>query len=725
MRYLLKDVFYADEKEKIVFGNNKITLKFEKERGNWIECFLNESKLNLISSGISSVFVNLTDKNLQDFLKDGVEVNENYLQKLGNFPYISHSFQSNNESVTLIIISRRENLYLNARYTLHPDSTLVARDVELVYTGAEVTKLRDICFNLSSPLIGSPKDCLFEIPDGDFRPRTPYLEQVKKRMFWDMCDMSPCSFPGILAIHNPKLKLSIFSWNYSEKYGTVPFADGMGERLNFIHQLNMSGYLKKGNILNGGTNYVEVVNGDWDSALRHIGQKIEIVPPDNVPPWTKEMAVNVTHPAVFVNLEGMTKNLGYIKEIGANTIDLIPVTPTRGNEYAAKDYYAVRNEPTEGGAPPLGSEKDLKLLVKEAHKVGIKVLFELVTFGCDKDNVFFKEHPEWRIYGEDGKVYQPWHDFYVHLELADKNLQQFFIDWCVAQIKRYNIDGFFIDAPMLNKFPNWGPEFPYLASTNGILQILKQVRKEIKKIKPEAILLSEVGGPALRKICDVCCDVTMQLAAISEKMKEGKFTGYDLSLWFKDKRTLYSGQVIGQLAYTANQNACYLKSMMPLLKAFIPLTTFLKGAPQIYYGHGYSQRQEGPLENGSGTFKEWNEFYIPFYKSLLKIKEMYPQLIYGEEDFDAVKTDNENIFSCLRRLDKDGIVVLINFSPNKQKVNIKVTPPDPQKEYQMFNVCQKEERRRIPPGNSIELHLEMEGYGWHVQYLSTNIDKHE
>ena len=64
------------------------------------------------------------------------------------------------------------------------------------------------------------------------------------------------------------------------------------------------------------------------------------------------------------------------------------------NPYRQKDFYAVD--------PEYGSADDLKALVDEAHRLGMRVMFDLVFFHCGPTAVFLKEHPDYVVRNPDG-----------------------------------------------------------------------------------------------------------------------------------------------------------------------------------------------------------------------------------------------------------------------------------------------------------------------------------
>ena len=80
------------------------------------------------------------------------------------------------------------------------------------------------------------------------------------------------------------------------------------------------------------------------------------------------------------------------------------------NPYRISDYFHVD--------PEYGDEKDLRAFVDEVHRLGMKVLFDLVYFHCGPNAVFLKEHPD-----------------FVRRE---KNGEFVLGDWCFPQLNYEN-----------------------------------------------------------------------------------------------------------------------------------------------------------------------------------------------------------------------------------------------------------------------------------------------
>ncbi|MDE6421077.1 MAG: alpha amylase N-terminal ig-like domain-containing protein, partial [Lachnospiraceae bacterium] len=75
------------------------------------------------------------------------------------------------------------------------------------------------------------------------------------------------------------------------------------------------------------------------------------------------------------DIPGITKKLDYIKTLGVNTLYLTPVFQSISNhKYDISDYYTVDEQ--------FGKNEDLKELVEQAHKRGMRIVLDAVFNHC-------------------------------------------------------------------------------------------------------------------------------------------------------------------------------------------------------------------------------------------------------------------------------------------------------------------------------------------------------
>ncbi len=109
------------------------------------------------------------------------------------------------------------------------------------------------------------------------------------------------------------------------------------------------------------------------------------------------------------DFHGLTSNLGYIRDLGVNTIWLMPFypSPLKDDGYDIADYLNVH--------PQFGSLDDFRAMLREAHRLGLKVVTELVI------NHTSDQHP-WFQAARRAPTGSPERDFYVWSDTDQKYL---------------------------------------------------------------------------------------------------------------------------------------------------------------------------------------------------------------------------------------------------------------------------------------------------------------
>jgi alpha-amylase len=211
------------------------------------------------------------------------------------------------------------------------------------------------------------------------------------------------------------------------------------------------------------------------------------------------------------DLNGVTAKLDYLKELGVSGIWLMPINASPSyHGYDTTDYYAVN--------PEYGTLDDLKKLLDEAHKRGIKVIMDLVVNHTSKEHPWFKEaladekstYRSWYTFAKPGEQVRadgavggdPWHSYGSHNYLGvfwegmpDLNFEEPKVREEMVKIGQYwleqGLDGFRLDAAK-----HIYGDFASTASTPEIQAKNKEwwqeFREGMAKVKPDAYLIGEV-----------------------------------------------------------------------------------------------------------------------------------------------------------------------------------------------------------------------------------------
>ena len=347
------------------------------------------------------------------------------------------------------------------------------------------------------------------------------------------------------------------------------------------------------------------------------------------------------------------KELPRLKNMGVQTLWFMPIHPvgkknrkgTLGSYYSIQDYTSVNTE--------YGSLSDFKILVREAHANGFKVIIDWVANHTSWDNVWTKSNSDFFSKDDQGNFRPPFPDWedVIHLNYKNEDLRKAMIDAMKFWITECDLDGFRCDMAHLVPLDFW-----------------YEARMELDLIKP-LFWLAETEEINYHKVFDAT--YTWEFLHKMEQFwrhetnidglksilykYNSEFPPDALRVYFTSNHdeNSHSGSEYERLGYAA--------------KAFAVLFATWNGIPLIYNG------QELPNKKRLSFFDkdeiEWSGVYElnDFYEILLHLHSNHPALRAGDT---AVKTyfikttDETHVFTYRRKKDEREVMVLLNLSPN-------------------------------------------------------------
>ena len=195
-----------------------------------------------------------------------------------------------------------------------------------------------------------------------------------------------------------------------------------------------------------------------------------------VPEWLNRASIyEVWLPAFSkeANLRGATARLKDVAELGATIAYLGPIAKISAQPHASPYSVADYNEID----PEFGTAQDLRDFVEQAHALRLKVMLDIVYYHAAPDNVLLKDHPDWFVKTEDGKIArgfwpQPLPDF------NNPQMRKYLVDSLVHWVRDFGVDGFRCDV---------GGGVP--------ISFWNEAREVLNKVNPEVVLLSESDRP--------------------------------------------------------------------------------------------------------------------------------------------------------------------------------------------------------------------------------------
>ena len=144
--------------------------------------------------------------------------------------------------------------------------------------------------------------------------------------------------------------------------------------------------------------------------------------------------------------QAVQQDLDRLKELGVNIIYLMPIHEigiknrkgTWGSPYAIKDYYSISKD--------LGTKDDFISLINATHKMGMKIIMDMVFNHTSPDSVMLEKHPEYYFY-KDGKLGNrvgDWSDI-IDLDTNREDTQSYLLDVLKYWVS-LGVDGFRFDV---------------------------------------------------------------------------------------------------------------------------------------------------------------------------------------------------------------------------------------------------------------------------------------
>lgn len=371
---------------------------------------------------------------------------------------------------------------------------------------------------------------------------------------------------------------------------------------------------------------------------------------------------SIPNPKSFTggDIPGITQNLDYIKNLGANALYLTPIFKSISNhKYDISDYYMVDAH--------FGTNEDFKELVKEAHRRGIRIVLDAVFNHCSDELPQFQdvvekgknsEYYDWFIIDGDKPVKELLNyevfascDYMPKFNTSNPKVQEFLCNIAVFWIEKYDIDGWRLDVSDEVSHDFW-----------------RVFRKRVKSAKEDAVIIGENWHDANTFLKGDQYDSIMNYAFTKACLDYYAFETFSAEqfAWKLNhllmRNTLQVNRMMLNLLDTHDTDRFYTsvhKNEDRVLSAVAVMCMFL-GAPCVYYGT--ELKLEGGYDPDNRRCFDWNQKnwdmrFMGILKSLLQLKK--EQTIQsGDICIDAV----DDVFCLCRYLGGEEIILYANQS---------------------------------------------------------------
>jgi len=362
------------------------------------------------------------------------------------------------------------------------------------------------------------------------------------------------------------------------------------------------------------------------------------------------------------DIQGIIDGLDYIKDLGATCIYTTPIFSAPSNhKYDTIDYYEIN--------PSFGNKDDLRKLVDEVHKRGMKILL---------DGVFNHSGYYWPPFqdvvknGEKSK-YKDW--FYIQsypVSLEDKNYDcvghykwmpkinlenpetaEYFIKVGEYWIKEFGIDGWRLDV---------ADEVP--------TAFWEKFSKRLKELNSNILLLGETWGDAGKLVNGNRLDCAMNYLfrdAMVGWLAKNEFKPSEFDHLINKMLSLYPWDTNLRMynPLDSHDTTRYLRETGDNLKRYylaIALQMTIPGCPAIFYGDEVGLT--GDNDPGCRLCMQWDKSkqnlkLFDWYKKLIAIRKNTPALYEGDYHTELCDDEN-NVYAFSRNAKTESVIVIVN-----------------------------------------------------------------
>lgn len=322
------------------------------------------------------------------------------------------------------------------------------------------------------------------------------------------------------------------------------------------------------------------------------------------------------------------------------------------NSYRMKDYFHVDEE--------YGTDEDFRDFVKVAHKLGLKIILDLVYLHCGPEAVFMREHPEFVQRDADGKIKLTGDWAFPRFDYSNDEVREYLWSNMVYWVREFDVDGFRCDV---------GDAVP--------LDFWREGVRRAREVKNDLVMINEGKDVSYLDVFDInyfydgCFDAV--------QVAEGNLTAATFrAKWDTCRNTLPAGRQM--LHFTDNHDVASDSGEDRIEKvigtagvdALLVLDFMLDGVPFVFNGYEvadelkhnmFANRFFGkdPAINWANIFCEKGQKRYALLKKLYHLRSEHQALKTAELNW-LENTAADQVISFCRPADEKSLLVLVNMT---------------------------------------------------------------
>jgi glycosidase len=384
------------------------------------------------------------------------------------------------------------------------------------------------------------------------------------------------------------------------------------------------------------------------------------------------------------DLQGVIERLDYLndgdsnsnQDLGIGAIWLMPVCQSPSyHGYDITDYFTIEED--------YGTNEDFFELCRQAHRRGIRVIFDLVINHCSDRHPFFQD-----ALGNPGSEYSEWFQFLDsdHTEyeafFGYKGMPEFNYDSRALRDWLLKMAKFWMDPDGDGDFSDGVDGYRLDVAKGPPHDWWKEFRREIKSMRPDFLLLGEVWDDVETIYGYFDYEFDMQFDyplyyAFLEVLRGGDKVA--LRKVLKEEKIRFPIQAQLCRFLDNHDNDRILSALSDeiernRLAALILLS--LPGTPLIYYGQEIGMAGINPPDEAIRRPMEWEQLrdqrkdpasLFNWYRRLIHLRTRHPALTARDDSqqssYQGLMTTNQDLYAHLRFAEgAEPVLVVVNLS---------------------------------------------------------------
>jgi hypothetical protein len=707
----------AELEQSFVFSASGLELLIDQESGAWRALRQTASGRKLLEAPSGAKFFSFTVGGKQSSLPPRFyppgDTGISGFQTIGSkLQRVSHDVVDEGDAVVLRVRCQESDWIVTFEYRIPHHQTRIERQFHIGYVGPGEALLRGV--EVALPAVALQPGDLLEMP------ALPVPPSLAADRISDGTCLRPLGIlhldPAMAAVRNPRLQTALVCWGYSESEIPAVYAtaDPCGLQVSF--SIPLAARMREGDEVSWGSDYIWALEGDWFEVLARVQQWWEeagVKAPADRPEWAERALIYETqigsvlfergrhqfspHP----DMQALLGQLDAIRGMGFEALQLIPRHPAPS--YSIIDYYDPAQLYGDG----------LRLLVEKAHQRGLRVVLDWVTHGIVDKQVLRKlvklveavpddnyrkfgfgaalldlappvidaapevhplrlQHPDWFMKFDNGSCA---HTYTWALDLENRDVQDYIIEAMRYYVTEFDIDGFRVDAPTWNDFPNWDGSLPYRASRSatGGIRLFERAARILRRMKPGLAFYTEDSAPVYRRVFDMnysydelwmyerllCWRQQLAVAAGAQE----QFTAYQARVWMQNRRMAMPAGTISLHQVDSHDSVWF--APFPWGSRFRREQFGEEGFRALFFTLA---TLDGALMQYA-TGETGNEQFVT---RVLALRREIPELRNGRCEYLKVRVSDDSVFAASWHSPSGWAVPLTNFGPSTVDVEVEL-----------------------------------------------------